>query len=145
MKVVAYVRTSIKTNQEENLRKQLEEIKAFISKKNWKLECVYADVGSGVSKNKNLRSMYEDAQQGKYDIIVATKPSRLFRSAELASKVNNLLQTSKVHIVTTDNKINTIENDDKLLSIYSFLCVQEFEMMSKRIKAGKKLSAKSNS
>ena len=55
--------------------------------------------------------MIEDARQGKFDIIVATDPSRILRSTELLSENGNLRNTNKVHIVTVDNRINTIQND----------------------------------
>lgn len=70
-----------------------------------------SDIDSGFGKNKNLKLMIEDARQGKFDIIVATDPSRILRSTELLSENGNLRNTNKVHIVTVDNRINTIQND----------------------------------
>ena len=86
MKCAAYIRTASKNHVDDNLRKQTEMIKAFILENNWKLECIYTDVGSGVNKNKNLSLMIKDAHQGKFDIIVATEPSRLLRSCTKLSK-----------------------------------------------------------
>ncbi|TVZ84731.1 resolvase-like protein [Aeribacillus composti] len=112
MKCAAYIRTASKNHVDDNLRKQTEMIKAFILKNNWELECIYADVDSGVNKNNNLSLMIEDAHQGKFDIIIATEPSRLFRNNELSSEIRNLCKMNKTHIVTVDNRINTIQNDD---------------------------------
>ena len=142
MKCAAYIRTASKNYVNDNLRKQKEMIKAYILENNWKIEFIYTDVGSGVNKNKNLSLMIEDAHQGKFDIIVATKPSRLLRSSELSSEIKNLRKSNKVHIVTVDNRINTIHYDEKLLSIYSLFYEQETEMRSQRIKDGKMLSKK---
>ena len=102
-------------------------IKAFILENNWELECIYSDVDSGINKNKSLSLMIENAHQGKFDIIVATNPSRLFRNSELSSEIRNLYKTNKIHILTVDNRINTIQNDDvKLLSFYSLFYEQGY-------------------
>ena len=141
MKCAANIRTASHVDQ--NLRKQTEMIKAFILENEWDLECIYTDVGSGVNKNNNLSLMIEDAHQGKFDIIIATEPSRLIRNSELSSEIRNLCKTNKIHIVTVDNRINTIQNhDDKLLSICSLFYEREAERRSQIIKAGMKHSIK---
>lgn len=142
MKCAAYIRTGSKNHVDQNLRKQSEMIKDFTLENNWELECIYTDVGSGVNKNKNLSLMIEDAHQGKFDIIVVTEPSRLLRSSELSSEIKSLRKSNKVHIVTMDNRINTIHNDEKLLSIYSLFYEQEAKVRSQRIKDRKMLSKK---
>jgi DNA invertase Pin-like site-specific DNA recombinase len=113
MKCAAYIRTASKNHVDKNLRKQTKMIKAFILENNWELEYIYSDVGSGVNKNKNLSIMIEDAHQGKFDIIVAINPSRLFRNSELSSEIRNLCKMNKTNIVTVDNRINIIQNNDE--------------------------------
>lgn len=143
MQCAAYMRTASKNHADEQLKMQKEVIKDFISEKDWELTCVYSDISSGIDKNKNLKLMIEDARQGKFDIIIATNPSRLFRNSGLSYEIRNLCSMSKTHIVTVDNRINTIQNhDDKLLSICSLFYEQEAEIRSQRIKAGIKHSKK---
>lgn len=112
MKCVAYVRTASKKNKDANLLKQTEMIKAFIEEKNCKLDSVYTDTGSGVNTNKNLLRMLEDAEQEKFDVIVAIDPSRILRNSDLSSVIGKLREENKVHIFTVDKRIDTIFKDD---------------------------------
>ena len=100
MQCAAYMRTASKNHADEQLKMQKEVIKDFISEKDWELTCVYSDISSGIDNNKNLKLMIEDARQGKFDIIVATDPSRLYRNTELLMELENLYKENKIHIVT---------------------------------------------
>jgi DNA invertase Pin-like site-specific DNA recombinase len=97
---VQLIRTTNKNYADENLRIQREMIKDFVLEKGWELTCVYSDISSGIDNNKNLKLMIEDARQGKFDIIVATDPSRLYRNTELLMELENLYKENKIHIVT---------------------------------------------
>ncbi|TXL65053.1 recombinase family protein [Cerasibacillus terrae] len=112
MNCVAYVRTANKKNKEANLLKQTEMIKAFIEEKNWQLDSVYTDTGSGINMNKNLHRMIEDAQQEKFDVIVAIDPSRILRNSDLSSVIGKLHEENKVHIITVDKRVDTLLKDD---------------------------------
>ncbi|MCU9601893.1 recombinase family protein [Pallidibacillus thermolactis] len=112
--------TTNKNLADENLRIQREMIKDFVLKKGWELTCVYSDISSGIDNNRNLKLMIEDVRHGKFDIIVATDPSRLYRNTELLMELEDLNKQNKIHIVTVDNQINTIHSDDdKLLRNFS--------------------------
>lgn len=122
MQCAAYIRTTNKNYADENLRIQREMIKDFVLKKWWELTCVYSNISSGIDNNKNLKLMIEDVRHGKFDIIVATDPSRLYRNTELLMELENLNKQNKIHIVTVDNQINTIHSDDdKLLRNFNSL------------------------
>ncbi|MBB6447071.1 recombinase family protein [Bacillus benzoevorans] len=142
MKCAAYIRTASKRHVNFNLEDQTEEIKAFISKYNWELDTIYSDIGSGIHKNKSLQAMFEDCKESKFDIIVTADLSRVSRSTELSNELIDLFTMGKVHIVTTDNKINTFRDDISKLIIHSTLCASEFERMGRIIKIGKKSSNK---
>lgn len=140
MKCVAYIRTASKNHADINLEKQTEEIKAFISEKNWQLDTIYSDVGSGTHKSRGLQALLEECKEDKFDVIVITDLSRISRTTELSNELINLFKMGKVHIVTTDNIINTYRDDIAKLTIHSKICASIFESMSRRIKAGKKQS-----
>lgn len=142
MKCAAYIRTASKKHGNLNLENQAEKIKAFISENNWELDTTYSDIGSGMHKNKSLQSMFEDCKDGMFDVIVTTDLSRISRSTELSDELIDLFKMGKVHIVTTDNIINTFRDDITILTMHSFICASEFERMGRRIKAGKKQSIK---
>lgn len=109
MKGYAYIRTN---NNNASLLKQMEILKAFVVQKNWHLDSVYADVGSG---NDMLLKMIEDAQQGKINYIIASDPARISRNPDyLFNIVRQLREQNKVHIVTVDNQINTFLNKNIL-------------------------------
>lgn len=142
MKCVAYIRTASKNHADINLEKQTEIIKAFISEKNWQLDTIYSDVGSRVHKNRGLQALIEECREGKFDVIGITDLSRISRTTELSNELINLIKTGKVHIVTTDNTINSFRDDITKLTIYSKSCANKFDSMSRRIRVGKKRSKK---
>ncbi|KOY81867.1 recombinase family protein [Lysinibacillus macroides] len=144
MKCAAYVRTASKNHADLNLEKQTEIIMAFISENNWQLDTIYGDVGSGVHKNRGLQALIEECGEGKFDVIVITDLTRISRTTELSIELINLFKMGKVHIVTTDNTINTFRDDISKLTIYSKFCANEFETMSRRIRAAKKIPKNSH-
>lgn len=142
MKCVAYIRTASKNHADINLEKQTEIIKDFISEKNWHLDTIYSDIGSGVHKNRGLQALIWECGERKFDVIVITDLSRISRTTEISNELINLFTTGKVHIVTTDNTLNTFRDDITKLAIYSKSCASEFESIGSRIKTGKKQAIK---
>lgn len=110
MKCAAYIRTASKNYADLNLEKQTEIIMDFISEKNWHIDTIYGDIGSGVQKNRGLQALIEECGEGKFDVIVITDLSRISRTTELSNELINLFKTGKVHIMTTDNTVNTFRN-----------------------------------
>lgn len=86
--------------------------KGLYWRKNWQLDSVYTDTGSGVNTNKNLLRMLEDAEQEKFDVIVAIDPSRILKNSDLSSVIGKLREENKVHIITVDKRIDTILKDN---------------------------------
>lgn len=145
MNCVAYVRTGSRKNKDANLLKQMEMIESFISEKNWKLDSVYTDVGSGVRLNKNLHKMIEDANKGKFGVIVTTDPSRILRNNEISNVLGKLIKSNKMHLITLDNRINTVLNEDTtILNLYAYINEYEAKAKSQRIKHGKRLNKRSH-
>jgi site-specific DNA recombinase len=64
------------------------------------------DVQTGTTgKRKNLQKMIEEAQEKKFDIILAKELSRLARNGELSYKIKNLCENQGIHIITLDNSM----------------------------------------
>ncbi len=138
MKCAIYIRTASKNNQDYNLKTQTERLECYISEQKWELINSYIDSGSCTNKHKNLQAMIEDAQNNKFDVILSTDPSRLFRNPELSSKMKKLCELNEIHIITLDGSINTLEGNVDLISLYAWIIEHETQILNQRIKYGKK-------
>lgn len=138
MRCAIYIRTASKNNTDHHLNTQSEQLKQFISDRNWQLYNSYIDIGSGPKKHENLQAIVEDAQNNKFDIILSTDPSRLFRKPKLVSKLKELCEMQAIHILTLDKAINTLQSDVNFISLYARIIEQESKILSQRIKFGKK-------
>lgn len=138
MKCAIYIRTASKINQDYHLKTQTEQLERYIAERKWELFNSYFDIGSGTNKHKNLQAMIEDAQNNKFDVILSTDPSRLFRNPEQSSKMKKFCELNEIHIITLDGSINTQQRNVDLISIYAWIIEHETQIMSQRIKYGKK-------
>lgn len=138
MKCAIYIRTASKNNQDYNLKTQTERLERYIAERKWELYNSYIDIGSGTNKHKNLQVMIEDAQNNKFDVVLSTDPSRLFRNPELSSKMKKLFELNEIHIITLDGSINTLEGNVDLISLYAWIIEHETQILNQRIKYGKK-------
>ncbi len=84
MKCAIYIRTGGKNNQAFQVKTQSERLEHFIAEQNWELCDSYIDIGSGSNKYKRLQALIEDVQNCKFDVILATDVSRLFRHLDSA-------------------------------------------------------------
>lgn len=82
--------------------------------------------------------MIEDAQQEKIDVIIASDSSRISRKySDLSNILGKLRESNKVHIITVDNQINTILNDNIImLNHHAYVHEHEAKAMSQLIKDG---------
>ncbi|KAB7672546.1 recombinase family protein [Bacillus sp. B1-b2] len=138
MKCAIYIRTASKNNTDYHLKTQSDRLKQFISDHNWQLYNSYIDIGSGPKNHENLQAMVEDAQNNKFDVILSTDASRLLRIPELSSKMKKLCKMKKIHIMTLDRSINTLQGNVDVISLYAWIIEQESTKQSQRIKFGKK-------
>lgn len=138
MKCAIYIRTASKNNQDYHLKTQTERLERYITERKWELFNSYIDIGSGTNKHKNLQAMIEDAQNNKFDVILSTDPSRLFRNPEQSSKMKKLCELNEIHIITLDGSINNQQRNVDLISLYAWIIEHETQIMSQRIKFGKK-------
>jgi site-specific DNA recombinase len=104
---------------------------------------IYVDVQTGTTaKRKNLQKMIQDAQEKKFDIILAKELSRLARNGELSYKIKNLCETKGVHIITLDNAINTLAGNTNMFGLYAWMYEQESQNTSNRVKETLRTRAK---
>lgn len=144
MRCAIYIRVSTdKEEQKASLKYQKELFYKFIEEKGWDIYEFYVDVQSGTTaKRKNLQRMIEDAQDKKFDIILAKELSRLARNGELSYKIKNLCENQGIHIITLDNAINTLTGNTNMFGLYAWMYEQESQNTSNRVKETLKTRAK---
>jgi site-specific DNA recombinase len=86
--------------------------------------------------------MIQDAEEKKFDIILAKELSRLARNGELSYKIKNLFETQGIHIITLDNAINTLTGNTNMFGLYAWMYEQESQNTSNRVKETLRTRAK---
>lgn len=143
MRCAIYIRVS--TNKEEqktSLTNQRDLFEKYIQDKGWDIYAYYEDIESGTkAKRENLQRLIEDAKSKKFDVILAKELSRLARNGELSYQIKNIAENNKVHIITLDNAINTMEGNTHMFGMYAWLYEQESQRISIRMKSAFKTQA----
>lgn len=137
MRCAVYVRVSTdKEEQKASLKYQKELFYKYIEEQGWEIYEFYVDVQTGTTgKRDQLQKMIRDAEEKKFDIILAKELSRLARNGELSYKIKNLCENNGIHIITLDNAINTLKGDTHMFGLYAWLYEQESQNTSNRVKA----------
>jgi site-specific DNA recombinase len=144
MRCAVYVRVSTdKEEQKSSLENQQQLFLNYIAQREgWILTEFYIDVQSGTTeKRENFLRMIEDAELRKFDCILAKELSRLARNGELAYKIRRTLDSSKIHLITLDGAINTLEGNRDKFGLFAWLYEEESQRTSVRIKAALKQKA----
>lgn len=145
VRCAVYVRVSTDNEeQESSLKYQQEYFINFIKEKGWTLYDFYIDVETGTKyrKRPELRRLINDAENSKFDMILAKELSRLARNSELSHKIKRIAEDSEIDIITLDNAINTLEGNSQLFGLFSWLYEQESQRTSERIKISFRAKAK---
>ncbi len=144
MRCAIYIRVSTdKEEQQISLKYQIELFYRYVLEQGWDIYNIYVDVQSGTTaKRKNLQKMIQDAQENKFDIILAKELSRLARNGELSYKIKNLCENQGVHIITLDNAINTLTGNTNMFGLYAWMYEQESQNTSNRVKETLRTRAK---
>lgn len=138
MRCAVYVRVSTdKEEQKSSLENQQQLFLNYIAQREgWILTEIYVDVQTGTTdKRENFLRMIDDVEARKFDCILAKELSRLARNGELAYKLRRILDSNKVHLITLDGAINTLEGDRGKFGLYAWLYEEESQRTSARIKA----------
>lgn len=144
MRCAVYIRVSTdKFEQKQSLKNQEELFQSYIAEKEWDLEKVYVDVESGTTdKREKFQQMIKDAKEKKFDIILAKELSRLARNGGLSYQIRDILEEHRIDIITLDNAINTLENNNHMFGLYAWMYEQESQRTSDRVKAALRNRAK---
>ncbi|MEH7239437.1 recombinase family protein [Bacillus sp. JJ1562] len=144
MKCAIYIRVSTdKEEQKASLKYQKELFQRYVQEQGWEIYDIYVDVQTGTTaKRKNLQKMIQDAQEKKFDIILAKELSRLARNGELSYKIKNLCENQGIHIITLDNAINTLTGNTNMFGLYAWMYEQESQNTSNRVKETLRTRAK---
>ncbi|MCT4593689.1 MAG: recombinase family protein [Anaeromicrobium sp.] len=144
MRVAVYARVSSdKEGQKDSIDYQKKFFDNYVREKGWEIYKYYEDTKTGTVENrKNYQLMLSDAQEGKFDIILAKELSRLARNQGLAMELKKLLENNSIHLITMDGAIDTLKGNTTMFGLYAWVYEQEVQRTSQRIKMTLKTRAK---
>ncbi|QHT45569.1 recombinase family protein [Bacillus sp. SB49] len=136
MRCAVYIRVSTdKLEQKQSLENQKELFIQYLSDKGWDLEAIYVDIESGTTeKREQLQKLIADAKQNKFDVMLAKELSRFARNGGLSYEIKDIAERSRVHIITLDNAVNTLEGNNHMFGLYAWMYEQESQRTSDRVK-----------
>ena len=107
----------------------------------WKLYKTYIDegiTGTSMKKRKNFLQMMDDAEHGKFDLIITREVSRFARNTVDTLQQTRLLKKWGVEVYFTEDNIWTMNDEDGelRLTIMATLAQNESKKTSMRVKAG---------
>lgn len=141
----AYCRVSTdKTDQLNSLETQKAFFTEYARKEGVNLVRIYADEGiSGtkVKKRKEFQKLMEDAENGKFDIVLVKDISRFARNTvDLLQNIRSLKSMGiPTHFITSN--MNSLGDSEFTLTIFGAMAQEESANISKRVKFGKKMNA----
>ena len=111
----------------------------------WEVYDRYIDegiTGTSVKKRKNFLRMIEDAQAGKFDLIITREVSRFARNTVVTLEETRKLKKIGVEVWFTEDNIWTMNDEDGelRLTIMASLAQNESKKTSMRVKAGQMVS-----
>ncbi len=142
VRVAAYCRVSTETEMQTN---SFESQKAYFeeyikSKPEYEFYNIYADYGISGTETKhrdNFNRMINDAQKGRFDLILTKEVSRFARNVLDSIEYTRRLKEYNVGVLFTNDNINTLDSDGELrLTIMSILAQDESRKISERVKWG---------
>lgn len=146
MRVAAYCRVSTEREDQKNsLEHQKEYFQEYIlNRKNWELDAVYYDEGISGTQTLNRRGflrMMEEAQKGRFELILTKEVSRFARNTVDALGFTRKLKEMGIGVLFTMDHIDTREKDGELrLTIMAGLAQEESRKISERVTWGQRRS-----
>lgn len=108
--------------------------------KEWKLIQMYVDegiTGTSAKKRPQFLKMIEDAQKGKFDLILTREVSRFARNTVDTLQYTRELKSLGIEVFFINDNIRTFDGDGELrLTIMATLAQDESRKTSIRVKAG---------
>ncbi len=145
MNIAAYCRVSTdKEDQLNSLEMQKQFFSEYIRRTGGTLVRLYADEGISGTKIKNRKEflhMMEDAEQGRFDLLVVKDISRFARNTvDLLQNIRKL-RTWGIETQFLTANMTSMGNSEFVLTIFGALAQEESANTSKRVKFGKKINA----
>lgn len=150
LRVTYYARVSSESDEQLNsLGNQIGYYEDFIRKNAaWEFVSGYIDEGlSGIStkRRENFNRMIDDAEEGKFDLIITKEISRFARNTLDSIQFTRRLLNAGVGVFFQNDNINTFDEDSELrLSIMSSIAQDELRKLSSRVKFGHQQAIKQN-
>ena len=142
MRVAIYARVSTEQQAKEDkvsLEVQEKEIREYCSEHGHEVVEIYVDVQSGADSKQERREferMLADASKGKFNLIVAWKPDRLFRSMWPAARLKRVTDLHNIAVECVRQPL-----DKRTLSIWAALAEMEVENFRERSMMGRRRNA----
>ena len=142
LRVTYYARVSSESDEQLNsLGNQIGYYEDFIRKNPaWTFVPGYIDEGlSGIStrRRENFNRMVDDAEAGKFDLVITKEISRFARNTLDSIQYTRQLLAAGVGVFFQNDNINTFDEDSELrLSIMSSIAQDELRKLSSRVKFG---------
>lgn len=136
-RAAAYIRVSKdRYEQKSSLKNQKEQILQYAKDNDYIIIDFYTDIETGTIENRdNFERLLKDAQENKFDIIISKELSRLARNVALSYKIKLIAEDFNIGLITLDGSINTLEGNEELYGLHSWLAEYEAKKTSMRLKA----------
>lgn len=136
-RAAAYIRVSKdKYEQKSSLENQKQQILQYAKDNDYVIVDFYKDIQTGTTENRDdFERLLKDAQENKFDMIISKEISRLARNVSLFYKIKLISEDFNIDIITLDGSINTIDGNEELCGLHSWLAEYEAKKTSTRLKA----------
>lgn len=138
MKVAGYIRVSTDSEgQKESPKNQEQLILDFLKEGQHDLFDFYIDIQTGTNDNREgLKNLITDAENNKFDVIVAKELSRLGRNVGLLYQLKKIAETKGIRIITLDGRVDTQDaSKQAMFGLYAWMYENESQRTSERIKS----------
>lgn len=150
LRVTFYARVSSESDEQLNsLGNQISYYEDLIRRNDhWAFVPGYIDEGlSGIStkKRENFHRMVEDAERGKFDLVLTKEITRFARNTLDSIQYTRKLLSCGVGVFFQNDNINTLDEDSELrLTIMSGIAQDELRKLSSRIRFGHQQAIKNS-
>lgn len=126
-RVVLYTRCST-SNKDQRVEVQIEQLKAYCSSRDWKIEHEISDVGfsGGTDKRPGFKKLMILAKTRKIDVIVVTRLDRFFRSMNHMTTTLQELDDIGVAFISLNDQIDLTTASGRLM-MHIISAFAEFE------------------
>lgn len=141
-RAVGYCRVSTRDQVEGvSLEYQQQQIEKYCVYKNYDLVEMYVEKGeSGAKEDRTqLKRLLQDAEEGKFDVVVIYTPDRFSRSVRIAMETMYKLEDMGIGIIILNPELDTRTPVGKMMfNILSYFAEMDREQIKKKLIVGKK-------